>query len=313
MTISKFFAPAFSLAVFAFCLSACKESLEGDNEGQMNLEITDGPTDDADVKSVFVTVAAVKVDGQDFPGFSKKTIDLMAYQHGDVAVLGLSDMKALNYQNVTLVLDVDRDASGNTPGSYVQTKDNVKHRLSANAEEEVTVAKNFNVEKGERTNLVVDFDLRKAVRYQSGGGSDHYDFVSSNDLKSSLRVVLKGNTGTIKGKATNNIVASDRLVVYAYKKGQFNRSTEVASQEGVAFKNAVTSSAVDNNGNYHLSFLEEGTYELQFASYKDTNGDGKGELIGTLLLDSILNTGTVTVGANAQVQIDVVIIGLLPI
>lgn len=314
MTNSKFFLPAFALAVFGLFLPGCKKDSTNDASGQLNLEITDSPTDDPSVKAVFVTVAAVKIDGQTFSGFSgKKTINLMAYQNGDVAALGLGNLDAHSYQNVTLVLDVDKDASGNSPGCYVQTVDNVKHRLSANVEQEVTVAKNFAVETGQKTNLVIDFDLRKAIRYESGGGSDHYDFVSSGDLNTSLRVVLKAKTGTIKGKCTNSLIASDRIVVYAYKKGQFNRSAEIQAEEGVAFKNAVTSSTVDSDGNYHLSFLEEGDYELQFAAYQDTDSDGKLELKGTLLLNSVLNLTAINVAANAQVQVDIVVVGILPI
>lgn len=313
MTISKLFAPACALALAAFCVG-CEKDDTNTTSGQLNLEITDGPADDPNVKAVFVTVAAVKIDGQNFDGFSgKKTIDLMAYQHGNVAALGLGDLDARSYQNITLVLDVDRDASGNTPGCYVQTLDNVKHRLSADAQQEITVAKNFIVEQGQKTNLVIDFDLRKSIRYQSSGGSDQYDFVSSSDLNASLRAVVKAKTGTVKGKCTNNIIASDRIVVYAYKKGQFNRAAEVQAKEGVAFKNAVTSAAVDGSGNYHLSFLEEGEYELQFASFKDTNSDGKLELTGTLLLTSVLDLTTINIGANAQVQVDIIVAGMLPL
>ena len=82
------------------------------------------------------------------------------------------------------------------------------------------------------------------------------------------------------------------------------------------FKNAVSSSVADGNGNYTLAFLEEGEYELHFFGYEDEDNDGRMELQGELQLSLIGNLGldlnSVSVDANAQVSIDVSIIGLIP-
>jgi len=66
----------FGCAVALF--TACSEnSNEPMGQGEVQFEITDAPIDDANVKSVIVTVADVKVDGQSLSGFTKQTIDLM--------------------------------------------------------------------------------------------------------------------------------------------------------------------------------------------------------------------------------------------
>ncbi len=291
---------------------ACKKDVSSGSTGQLNMEITDGPVDDPAVKGVFVTVAEVKVDGQAFTGFSgKKTIDLMTLQQGNVALLGLGELEAGSYQNITLVLDQQTDANGGSPGCYVLTADNVKHALAAGASQTLTVAKNFAVTAGETTNLVIDFDLRKAVQYQNGG-TDKYDFVATSDLQAAIRVVLKSEAGVIYGECQNPVVSADKIIVYAYKKGTFNRDLEVQAQNGVTFKNAVTSTIVNSNGEFKLAFLENGDYELHFAAYKDTNSDGKLDLEGTLLLDALVNLDNIRLDASAEVHLSLLVTGLLP-
>lgn len=313
MTISKLF-PTVLAALFGTTLlfTACEKDENAATDGQLSIEMTDGPIDDAAVKGVFVTVAEVKVDGQTFYGFSgKKTINLLDYQQGNVTALGLGNIEAGSYQSITLALDHQTDASGNSPGCYVLTADNVRHSLSATAGQTLILAKNFAVEAGKKTELVIDFDLRKAVQYQDGAG-DKYDFVAAADLQAALRLVVKNTTGSIEGACQNSLVSTDKIIVYAYKKGEFNREAEMQIQNGVAFKNAVSSAVVGNDGNFRLAFLEAGEYELHFAAYKDNNSDGRLDLQGTLLLNSLINLESIRLGANAEIQLDILVTGILP-
>jgi hypothetical protein len=315
MTYLKF--PSLLLAFLAGSLmffSSCKKDEDNDgSKGQLNLEITDGPADDPNVKAVFVTVAEIKVDGQTFSGFSgKKTIDLMAYQEGNVAALGLGQLEAGSYQNITLVLDTQTDANGNSPGCYVQTFDNVKHGLSSNASIAITSAKNFVIASGAQTNLVLDFDLRKAIQYQSGGTSDQYDFVATADLQTAVRVVLKSEAAKVTGTCQNSIINTDKIVAFVYKKGSFNRLIEMQSSNGVSFKNAVASTEVNSNGSFTVAFLDPGEYEIHFAAFKDLDSDDKLELQGTLILTSLINLESLQLGTSASLELNISVIGILP-
>lgn len=296
-----------------FFIACNKDNDPNDNKSQLNLEITDGPTEDPNVKAVFITVAEAKVDGQTFSGFSgKKTIDLLAYQQGNVAALGLGDIDAGTYQNITLVLDAQTDASGTAQGCYVQTFDNVKHPLSSIATHEITAAQTFVVGSGAKTNLVLDFDLRKAVQYQVGGNSDHYDFVGSADLQTALRLVIKNETGSLNGTCQNGIVNADKVVAYMYKKGTFNRAIEIQSNNGVSFKNAVASTALGSTGEFKVAFLKSGDYEIHFAAYKDLNSDDKLDFLGTLILNSTVDLNDLRLAASTNLQLNVTVIGILP-
>jgi hypothetical protein len=312
-------------ATFAL-FTRCSDD-DGNNVGQtgtIQFQITDAPIDDADIQGVFVTVTAVKVDGETISGFSgKQTIDLMAYQSGNVKLLGTAELEEGTYDDVSLVLDLDSDANGGSPGSYVLTNDNVKHSLKAGSDATMEIeveSGNFTVEEGGTANVVIDFDLRKALRYDDApSANDSYDFVTKGELEASLRMVNQANTGTISGTAQDNLgVAGDLIVVYAYEKGSFNKETEINGQgeSDIQFKNAVTSAVVNGQGNYKLSFLKEGDYELHFFGYEDTDNDGDMELTGELDLDLIAGIGldlnNISVDANSTVTLSVLIKGLLP-
>lgn len=303
------------MACAALFFASCDKDEEptDNSKGQLNIEITDGPSDDPNVKAVFVTVAEVKVDGQTFSGFSgKKTINLLDYQQGIVTALGVGDIAAGGHQSITLVLDAQTDASGNSPGCYVQTIDNAKHALSASLAQTISTSHAFTVAADAQTTLVLDLDLRKAIQYQSGNVSDQYDFVSTADLQAALRVVVKDQASAMIGTCQNSIVNTEKIVAYVYKKGTFNRAIEIQSNNGITFKNAVASTVVNSNGEFKVAFLESGDYEIHFAAYKDLNSDDKLDFQGTLILNSLLDLENLQVGANLNLQLNIMVIGILP-
>jgi hypothetical protein len=269
----------FSGAVIA--LTSCNDD-EPMGKGDVEFEITDAPSDDASIKGVFVTVADLKVDGKSVSGFTKQTIDLKAYQEGKTKLLGATQLNSRTYSNLTMVLDLNQDANGNAPGCYVLNSENVKFKLreSDTGKAEITLTKSWNIKANTKTNIVLDFDLRKSIKYVDDVAVK-YNFVSDNSLKAAVRVVAKQNTGAINGtyqeqESTN----ADMIVVYAYKKGTFNASTETqgTETENVQFRNSVTSAVVKESlgvKSYTLALLEEGEYELHFASYVKNSETGR--------------------------------------
>ncbi len=311
-----------SLPVF---FTQCKDD-DSDSDlpnGAVRFEVTDGPIDDTSVKGAFVTVTAIKLDGKEISGFSKQTIDLMAYQNGDTKLLATADVKAKSYDDVTLVLDFAADADGNSPGAYVLTQDNVKHSLQASSSTTTEIeldADDFDVEEGATTTIVLDFDLRKAIRHEeSPQASDGYDFVTNAELENAVRVVAKSETGTITGKVTDNLnMAGDKIIVYAYAKGKFDKEAELDGHgdSDIQFSHAVTSATTDPQGNYTLAFLPDGDYEIHAFGYEDTDNDGelemKGELQLNLLGDLELDLNNLGVDAGSNVSLSLNVIGIWP-
>lgn len=277
--------------------------------GTVSLELTDAPVDDPNVQAVFVTVAQVKIDGKVFPAFTgKKTINILALQNGNVESLGLSRLETGMYSNISLVLDYATDASGNAPGCYVLSTTNQKYNLAESGKQqvEVKVTRAVEVKENSQTNLVLDIDLRKAVKDNNGTTEGGYVFAGESELQTAVRLVAKERAGSVVGKCSNT-GSNRKVVVYAYRKGQFNKNAEVNGQ----FQSAVTSSTVDGNGNYKLSFLEEGDYELYFAGYQTNQTNGSATFQGLLQLNSALNLNSVSVKSNTDVRLDVSIVGLL--
>lgn len=316
------------LATGLFLFTQCQPDenpFNGNNnpKGEAQFEITDSPSDDPNVESAFVTVAAVKVDGEVISSFSgKQTIDLLAYQNGNTKVLGLGELEVGTYSNVSLVLDYSADANGTAPGCYVQTKDGQKHALSASseAEKELSISGNFEVEAESQTNIVMDFDVRKAITRAEANAESNYSFVTDSEVKSSIRLVAKAQTGKIKGKCEDTFdYGGDKIVVYAYKKGTFNKDAETSGQgsSNIFFKNAVASASVDASGNYTLAFLEEGEYEVHYVAYEDSDNDGQTEIKGMLELDLLaslgLNLNNIKVEAGVDLSLDVTVTGILPL
>ena len=319
MKVSLFMSAAFA-AILLIGFSSCKDD-DNTTTGNVAFEMTDAPIDDTNIQGVFVTVASVMVDGEEIDDFNgKQTIDLMAYQNGQVKTLGGADLTAGTYTDIRLVLDYDKDASGNSPGTYVLTKDGVKHALkaTANASNEVRIdAAALTVPETGNTTAVIDFDLRKSIRYNSGSTTSDYQFVTDSELSTATRLAVKSKSGTIKGQITDATgFSGEKVVVYVYEKGAFNASeTNPQGASNIMFKNAVTSAVTDSNGNYTLSFLESGDYELHFVGYEDDDSDGQMEEKGSLVLTVLngLNLNAVTVSAGATVQLNATVTGILPL
>jgi len=273
---------ALMFAVTSVSFMACNQDDAPAGKGEVDFEITDAPSDDSNIESVMVTIAEVRVDGRAISGFTKQTIDLKAYQEGSTKLLGSSQLDAKTYSNLTLLLDLETDADGNAPGCYVLTKDNAKFKLktTSSGKHEVVLKHPWKVTSNARTKVIMDFDLRKSIRY-SDGTSAGYSFVSDQNLNAAVRVVTRETSGTIKGTFEGEGSAdADRIIVYAYKKGAFSASSETQPQgsDGILFANAIASAEVKSGltaRTYTLAFLEEGEYELHFVSYNRNDESGR--------------------------------------
>lgn len=308
----------------AILFTACSEdedngTIGGEAKGTVEFQMTDAPADDANIKSAFVTVSEIRVDGQTWDGLNgKTTIDLLAYQNGNVEAMGLGELDAGTYSNVTLVLDYETDENGNTPGCFVETTDGVRHDLkaSSNSSSQINLnGDNFQVAENSTTKVVMDFDVRKAITYEENNANDEYNFVTDGEMNAAVRFVTRTETGTIRGNVDQGLNTSAKVVAFAYKKGEYDRDKEIQGQGSsqVRFKNAVSSAAVDANGNFTLAFLEEGDYEVHFAAYDDDDNDGKFELEGTLLVNVLtsLDLLNISVDAEAEVSANVLVTGIL--
>jgi hypothetical protein len=315
-TQKKFWTRVASI-LFALCITVACDNADPMGSGEAAFEITDAPIDDANVEGVFVTVTDVKVNGNSIAGFTgKQTINLKAYQEGATRVLGNAELNAKTYNSITLVLDLDSDANGNAPGCYVQTADNAKHKLAATASGQLEIAMNkaWSVKQNARSRIVLDFDLRKSVRY-TGEEAIQYSFVGGSELSAAVRVIDRSKSATIQGTFDGDVNSStERVAVYAYKKGTYNASTETqADQSGVMFKNAVSSTLVHSGviaNSYTLAFMEAGEYNLVFVRFTKDNASGRFMFSSVLSTEATVNgsvSNIIAVQAGVNVNVSVAV------
>ena len=296
-----------------FVLPSCSKNNSGPSKGTTSFEVTDAPIDDANVSGAFVTISEIDVDGKPIQGFQKTTVNLMAYQSGKTKLLQSLNMDAKSYSNVSLVLDYNTDAAGNSPGCYVQMANNTKEKLTSSTNT-FTMNHSFDLSQTSNATLIFDFDLRKAVVRHETSTDTTYNFVTSSEMQNSIRVVSKSKTGDIKGTCHDTSSGSDEIIAYAYAKGTYS-SNETSPQgtSGVRFAHAVTSAKVMSDGSYTLAFLNSGNYELHFASYKKSS-TGKMVFNGMLSVSVVgsLDLGSIMVNANLATTVNVDVTGILP-
>jgi hypothetical protein len=308
------------LFVAVFALQSCNDNDDPSaGMGEVEFEITDAPSDDATVKGVFVTVTDIKVDGESVGLAQKQTIDLTAYSEGQTKLLGTSQLDAKTYSSITLVLDNESDATGNSPGNYLLTTDDTKYELTGTTTgtTEIVLNKSVDIAANTSNTIIMDFDLRKSIQ-RSSNANVKYQFVNSNELNLAVRVITKSKAGSIKGTYQESFATNaDKVIVYAYHKGEFNQSAETTPDgNGRLFKNAVTSAVVKGGltDSYELYFLEAGEYEITFAAYNENATTNQYEL-NTMLDAEILISGStanfITVDANSSTSISANITGLL--
>ncbi len=310
---------AFGCAVILFI--SCDDTNEPGGKGNLQFEITDAPSDDANVRNVFVTVADIKVDGKSIGGVTKTTIDLKAYSGGATKVIAIANQfEAKMYNNVTLVLDLNTDANGASPGCYIQMVDGTRYKLKNTPDglTEVVVFKDYEVVSNATTKVVLDFDVRKSIAYDMND-EVRYRFVGDDELSRSVRLVVREKSGMIKGVYNESVpITSEKVIAYAYKKGTFSASTETQAQgtTQMYFMNAAGSAEVRsglNGREFTIAFLEEGDYELYFASYEEAPS-GRAAFKGVLMAEMSVG-GTVgnriTVKEGSSVSISTEVKGIL--
>jgi hypothetical protein len=300
-----------AIAMVAIIFSNCKKEEDEEKSGQINLEITDAPSDDANIQGTFITVSMIRIDGDTVEGFEKQTINISSYQNGETKLLFAGQAEAKSYSNISLELDFESDVAGNSPGCYV-IKNNEKQNLAASlgTQLEITFEHGFTVEEGLNTDLVIDFDLRKSIKRNETSAETDYSFVADADLKSCFRLVEPAKAGIISGEVSYSNSSNLEFIVYVYKKGEYSFIVETQGQGSgnVMFAKAVTSSKVKQDGTYTLAFLEEGDYEIHVASYSRTIIGGRLNFTGmanAISLTPPIELDEFHVSPNTEIELDI--------
>ena len=314
------FLKSVSLALFfmSFIFIGCNDDDDpsGEAKGNLELSITDAPIDDPEIKATFITVTGVELDGTRFNFDNEVKFDIMAYQRGDTKVLFDEEIHTGTYNDLVLVLMAGEN--DNQPASYVETKDGMKHDLFSGISGEVKFdvnAKSYAVTEGNSTNLVLDFNVRNAIRHSSNTGEDKYNI--NSDFSSIIRAEPVNNTLVVSGKVLDPLkLGGKSIVAYLYVKGDFDKEdeTSVSGSSGIMFEHALASDMVDGSGNFEFHYVPSKTYEVVLVGYENIDSDSELEVKG-FLTTNILGVLGVEINAlgGSNINTNITVTGFLGI
>ncbi len=295
-------------------LSSCGFEFDPMDQGVVSVKITDAPADNPDVQAVYATIVGVKVDGRNLQEFEgPKTINIMALQNGATELLASGTVLAQIYKTVTLELDFQKDDKGEAPGVYYISQNGAKVGLASGNQKRAgyTWTGVTRIYSEDTASVVLDFDLRKFIKKDDDGKAA---LAANHELGSYLRFVDEKSSGTITGNYIGSIEAGKHVVAYAYKRGTFNAYIEKTGKGGIQFLNAISSVSLSGSAanTYFFPYLEEGEYELHFASFANEGSD--------VVFEGLINVkneiegeplNTIKIYAGTQANINVLANGLL--
>jgi len=255
----------FGLAALVLFYSC--DGIESGN-GKASFYLTDGPLEAENVSEVVISISKVEVFGpegwttvKEFE--SPEAINLLELQGGETFFLDERELVSGLYDQIRLGLSSSVETDSENPAHYIRFNDESIEEITvpSGIQSGYKVVGDFTIPDGGVTSIIIDFDVRKSV--VKAGNSGKYI------LKPTLRLIEDANVGSIEGTVSGEF--DGNLVVYAYESDQYDEGETEPNADGVVFANAVTSANVDADGNYNLSFLPSGTYDLIIASF---DGDG---------------------------------------
>jgi hypothetical protein len=264
----------------ALCLAACGGGGSG-GDGRVTVNITDAPVDVAQEVWVKITGVAFKPEGgapEIVQSFTPRTLNLLQYQQGDVAVL-LDNVPftAGSYQWLRLVIE----SEPNVRDSYVMVDGaECELRVPSGAESGLKMTRGFSIPADGSLALTIDFDLRQSLRAPPGQSSGTSSACTQGYLlRPTLRLVDNANVGAING--TVNFEAGTppegcMPKVYLYsgavtpddiEDGEVAADVDPLAVVGVSLPEGATS------GTYRAAFIPAGSYTAAFTCSDDTEAD----------------------------------------
>lgn len=243
-----------------------------DSTGTLSLYITDAkPRLSEDPIAVNIRVIGIEYghDGgwTEVEDFKPLTINLLDWQDGRSIHLGDFELPVGHYKEIRFKLAIPEnqgDVKSNPDCNITfPTAPTVPLFVPSGGTSGYKGKGDFDITANARIAVAADWDVGRAVVVTGSG-------------KHILHPVIQLFVIELSGKINGTVVdvkeygqTDDELVVYAYEKGIYTDDEEVIVDDEIRFPKAVSSSDVNmTDGNFTLSFLEEGNYTLVTAHYE---------------------------------------------
>jgi hypothetical protein len=275
---------------------------EEEDQYTVDLYFTDAPIDNQNIKSCYITVSQIKVNGEILEGYERTTVDILKYNKGETLFIDQYTVNDHSVHSIELELDNKVNDQSDLPGCFIQTFDGDIYSLS-DIKRSIELKAELTLQPSTVNDIIIDFDLRKCI-FELKGTESPYQLVSNERLSTAIRV-SDGNSSVIKGHINELVTASDRIVVYVYEKGSYNWLTESEDrlEHGMTFPNTVNSALCNEDGDFELHFLPAGAYELHIISY-DLADDGNLVLRGPMDVYAVNNKSLLGLTLENQTNVD---------
>lgn len=255
----------------AWLIAGCSggSSSSGDGMGTIRIGLTDAPIDDVSVVNVEFTGVYLKpVNGSEIEIIfdQPKNFDLLRLVDGaTVDLLEQTSVPVGDYNWIRLAVNAEFD---NVFDSYAMIPTGqIELRVPSGGQSGLKLVSGFTVTQGGSTNIVLDWDLRRALTMPQGQPGWH--------LRPALRVTNMAEYGTLTGTVdptliteekgcTSDLATDSGNAVYIYFP-----ATDVAGDMGDAENDPFLTATVaqDNDGNYSytVNYLSVGEYSASFT------------------------------------------------
>lgn len=247
-------------------IAACGGGSADDPVGILSVAITDAAVENISVVTVEFSGITLKPGSGDEMTFTfdpPKSIDLIQLQNGNTAEL-LPDTRvpAGRYNWMRLAVNADFD---NVMDSFVERNDGsqVELRVPSGAQSGLKLVSGFTVTQDQSTNIVLDWDLRKALSEPSGEPGMH--------LRPAIRVTDMAQYGTLAGSVdlalledascTNDLVEGIGNAVYVYT-GSVSGPDDIDGTDSDPLATATVSLGGDDVYRYEVNYLSIGEYTV---------------------------------------------------
>lgn len=239
---------------------------EPDLTGTLSIAISDAAVED--VSEVWVEFTGITLKPQDgdeiqFTFDAVKRINLFELQNGNTAeLLPNTRVPTGPYNWIRLGVNAEFD---NVMDSFARRNDGsqVELRVPSGSQSGLKLVSGFTITQNQSTNIVLDWDLRKALSDPQGQPGMH--------LRPALRVTDMAAFGTLAGSVdsalledascTNDLVEGTGNAVYVYA-GEVNEPDDINGMDSDPLATATVSLGPDEVYGYEVNYLAVGDYTV---------------------------------------------------
>jgi hypothetical protein len=281
----------------AIALAGCGGSSTPEEEnGIINISITDAAVDD--VAEVWVEFSAVSLKPQDGEDIvvefdPAKSFNLLELQDGrTAALLPDTSVPVGRYQWIRLGVNAEFD---NVMDSYALLEDGsqVELRVPSGSQSGLKLVSGFTVTQNQSTNMVVDWDLRKALTNPVGQPGYH--------LRPALRVTDMAAYGSLTGTVDATLTMADGCgdenvgnAVYVYG-GIVDMPLDIRGAD----TDPLVTASVGADLTYSVTFLSAGDYTVAFTCHAD---DDTADVEDDITFDPVDSAVTIVDGETTVVD-----------